>query len=677
MKYIIGQLWVSFNLYLVNRGAIPIPYPFILIYDPIIRSQFVNFCHQFKKYPRIVQKYFDFHEEKYAKHPDLIPDSSITIPIIESDIKIGVKNPYTLIKRTTFTGKAIVKLAARRFSKTTDMNMSLIDILQVPFGKAVYSQHVYYGTRTDATQFFHLIKNQLELDGIEAKSTSTEGRITKRNNIIEYKYLTAEGENRGQKPTRAFVDEVGFISNAQLDKFMKAIDPSLRDNKANIIFLTSPAESLENTYITDLALNPDKAVTFMLPSFLNNAQTEAGTYITSPTDLIKTTKSLIDKNQKFMVKTTIFGIPLLIGGREIFIKPHFYVFNKRSLSSEDGPDIYNHLEHLKHLDEEEIKHQQELSDLRRNYGSPSTEEFSPIKYSFLVADLSFSGIGDYTVIYHVGVSVSGDIYILRIFRQPTVASEIDDILINFLLECLCSSHGSHLTRMYIEGKSADAATRIRNLQLLMKDFVEKKILPFENVSNYVHSHNGMSLPVKELKKRLSLKFGYINPKGGYFDDKKPANELLHGTTMDDTLFLSTSGSKIERARTAVSVLSRNSHITQEKIKIVFMCPYTEDYIVDAVLSEVLSMEALDLDQKKKKGSANAHDDAFDTLVYAILLSEKLNDSILRGHDITSRGTTVISGDGSLSSKKNLSRSIASYSNKMRQYNNYKSNFNKR
>ena len=82
-------------------------------------------------------------------------------------------------------------------------------------------------------------------------------------------------------------------------------------------------------------------------------------------------------------------------------------------------------------------------------------------------------------------------------------------------------------------------------------------------------------------------------------------------------------------------------------------------------------------KKKKKGSANAHDDAFDTLVYAILLSEKLNDSILRGHDITSRGTTVISGDGSLSSKKNLSRSIASYSNKMRQYNNYKSNFNKR
>jgi hypothetical protein len=632
------------------------PYPWIFMFHPKVQEDFVNFIYVFQTYSRIVQTHFMREETRYAKHPDLIPDNPHIAPIIESGLKVGIYNLVTGITRTRLKGKVIVNLEARRNGKTTKLLMSSVDTLQTPFGKALYAQQIYYGTQTDAKKFFHLMKNQLEIDKISANSVSTEGRISRRNNIIEYLYLTAEGENRGHKPVIVYVDEVGFMSNATIDKFMKAVEPSLRDNKANMVFLTSPAESLENTYITDLALDPERSCSQMLPSFLNDAKTEAGNYITSSTDLIATTLDLVKKNQKFMVKTTIFGIPLTYGGREIFRKLNFYVFNKRSLLSQDR---YSHIENLTLSSPEEVEKQKQLSDLRRMYGSPSVNTpegaFSPIKFSFLVSDLSFSGVGDYTVIMHIGVSTSGDLYVLNIFRAPTVATELEDTLVDFLLECLCSPHGEHLVRMYIEGKEADATPRIRTIQNIVKEYVIKNIEPHLNVPNHVTTHKGMSLSTKELKKRLSIKFGYINPTGGYFNDKKTANELLHGNTLNETLILSTSGSKLQRARTAITVLSRRSPITEERVKIVFMCPHTEDYVVDNVLAEILSIEASDLSSSntKKKTSKNSHDDCLDTLVYGILVAEKLMESVSNGYDIRNNKVTILGNDGSINNQKEL------------------------
>lgn len=685
MNYIISQLWAAFNLYLTNRGIIPIPYPSIFITDPIIKIRFAKFCAIFKCYPRVIQTYFIYMEERYIKYPNLIPKTHHTKEIVESKILVGQENKITKIRRTNYNGKVCCWLMARRASKTTYINIRSVDLLQTPFGSENYAQQIYYGTKDDADEFFTKITTQLQLDKIKAKVTSTDGKVTKENNVIEFRYLSAKGGNRGHKPISVAVDEVGFISNKQLDLFMQAVEASMRDNKANIVFLTSPAESLENTYLTNLALNPMQSITFMLPAFFNNAKNHEGQPINSSLELIANTQNLVQKNEKFMVKTTVFGIPLLQGGREIFVKPHFYIFTKRSLDPKESP--YDHIKNFEQLSEEERKEAVYLSDIRRKYGTPTSllklydrnldneydikklSAYKSIVYSFLVSDLSFSGVGDYTVIFHVGVSISGDIYIVNIFRQPTAAQYIENYLLNFLLDCLCTPHGESLKIMYIEGKHSDASVRIRTLKNMVRQYVDKSLKPYLlNNEEASTTRKDNIIKIKTLISRLeNIEFGYINAKGGTFVADKTAQQLLHGATRDDLLYLSTSGSKIERARTAISVLSRISYITNEPMKIVFMCPNNDDYIINDIVSECLSIESRDLTTiEKKKGQANAHDDAFDTMVYALLVSEKINDAITRGFDIN-KGFKILEAERAINTTQTIKGALDEYNRKKNYY----------
>lgn len=670
MNYIISQLWAAFNLYLVNRGVISIPYPAIYITDPIIKRRFASFCSIFQSYPRILQSFFLYNEERYTRHPDLIPDNNLTRPLVENGIRVGVKNLRTNIERTTYKGKVCCWVMARRASKTTYINIRSVDLLQIPFGSGDYAQQIFHGTKDAADEFFDKLTTQLSIDKItNTKATSTDGKIKFNNNIIEFRYLTSKGGNRGHMPITVAVDEVGFITNQQLHLFMEAVDASMRDNKSNITFLTSPAESLENTYLTNLALNPDASVTFMLPAFFNNAKNRDGQMINSSLSLIATTQKLVKENKKFMVGTTIFGKPLLQGGREIFIRPHFYIFNKKSFDPNESD--YAHLPHIKDLEPQEQERQKTLSDTRRYYGKPQepNEPYKKIRYSFLVSDLSFSGIGDYTVIFHVGVATSGDIYILGIFRQPTVAANIERHLIDFLLDRLASPYGDTLRILYIEGKDSDASVRIRTLKQMVGEYNRTELEHLSQIGQTVINRKGYNIDLKTFRERISnVAFGAINPKGGVFNAMKPAGELLHGATQEEMLYLATSGSKLDRARTAASVLSRISPITQEPIKIVFFAEDTDDHVVEDVMNEILSKEAASLSNNKNKNQANAHDDAFDTLTYAILVCEKVNDAELRrGFDINN-GFKILSAEKSMQSKKALMGAVNDYN---KQYNSYR------
>lgn len=669
MNYVIAQLWAAFNLYLVNRGVIPIPYPAIFITDPIIKRRFASFCTIFTSYPRLLQTFFIYNEERYTRHPDLIPKSALIDVIIENSVIIGVRNKRISIVRTSYEGKVCCWLMARRASKTTYINIRSVDLLQIPFGVEDYAQQIFHGTKDAADEFFDKLTTQLSVDKItSAKATSTDGKVKLNNNTIEFRYITSKAGNRGHKPITVAVDEVGFITNSQLHLFMEAVDASMRDNKANITFLTSPAESLENTYLTDIALNPDKSVTFMLPAFFNNAKNKDGQRINSSLNLIASTQKLIKENKKFMVGTTIFGRPLLQGGREIFIRPHFYVFNRKSFDPNESD--YAHLPHLADLSEEEKLRQKQLSDKRRFYGEPQDkgEPYKKLRYSFLVSDLSFSGVGDYTVIFHMGVATSGDLYVLAIFRKPTIAADIERHLTEFLLDRLASPYGDTLRILYIEGKESDASVRIRTLKQMVNTYNQNELEKMKALGHNDVSRKGYVVHVETLQERIrNVAFGSINPKGGVFKNFKPASELLHGSSPEELLQLSTSGSKLDRARTAVSVLSRMSPITEEPIKIVFFCPDTDDHVIEDVVNEILSKEAVNLAQNKSKTLANAHDDAFDTLTYGILVAEKVNDVELRhGFDIHN-GFKVLSAERSMTSKSALNGAVNEYDRKTKAY----------
>jgi hypothetical protein len=222
--------------------------------------------------------------------------------------------------------------------------------------------------------------------------------------------------------------------------------------------------------------------------------------------------------------------------------------------------------------------------------------------------------------------------------------------------------------LYVEGKDADASVRIRTLKQMVSEYNKTELGRLEAIGQSIVTRKGYSVELKTFRERISnVAFGAINPTGGVFNSMKPAGELLHGVTQEEMLYLSTSGSKLDRARTAASVLSRISPITQEPIKIVFFAQDTDDHVIDDVVNEILSKEAASLSNNKNKNQANAHDDAFDTLTYAILVAEKVNDAELRrGFDVNN-GFKILSAENAMNSKKALLGAVNDYNKQYQDY----------